>query len=232
MPRILTALVFVLGMFPALAVASDRPVVIELFTSQGCSSCPPADRLLHELSERDDVITLALHVDYWDYIGWKDVFAQPKFTKRQKRYAQAMDERMIYTPQIVVNGRVHAVGSHRSEVQALIEEHAQIDGRVALEAEIVDGAVAIRAEVTGGRAKPMDVHLVHYLPKQEVTISRGENAGKTFTYSSIAHEWMNVGQWTGKGALALDAPVTSDLPLVVLVQERGNGPILAAVKLD
>lgn len=232
MRRFLSVILMVSGFWASAALAGDRPVVVELFTSQGCSKCPPADRFLTELSQREDVITLALHVDYWDYIGWKDVFAQPKFTKRQKAYAQAMGEKMIYTPQMVINGRDEAIGSYRNEVRALISEHAETDTGVDLTAAIVDGSVSIRAEVTQGRAKAMDVQLVQYSPKQEVSILRGENAGQTYTYTSIVREWTTVGQWTGKQALDMTVPVNSDLPVVVLLQERGNGPILAAVKLD
>ena len=100
--------------------ADDMPVVVELFTSQGCSSCPPADALLHELSKRDDVIPLALHVDYWDYIGWKDSFAQPAFTARQRGYAQASGRRAIYTPQMIIGGQFDVVGNRPMDVAAII----------------------------------------------------------------------------------------------------------------
>ena len=107
-----------------IAAAESRPVVVELFTSQGCSSCPPADAFLHELSQRDDVIALALHVDYWDYIGWKDIFAQPAFTKRQKAYAKAGGRRSVYTPQMIIGGQDHVVGTHEENASALIQQHA------------------------------------------------------------------------------------------------------------
>ena len=106
-----------LGFFPQKSLAEDAPVVVELFTSQGCSSCPPADELLREMSKRPDVIALAFHVDYWDYIGWKDEFAHPGFTKRQKAYAKAAGERMVYTPQMIVHGVVRVVG-HEPEALA------------------------------------------------------------------------------------------------------------------
>lgn len=232
MPRLLSAIVLVLGMMPAIAVASDRPVVVELFTSQGCSSCPPADRLLKELAGRDDVIPLALHVDYWDYLGWKDVFAQHKFTKRQKYYARAMEEQVIYTPQMVINGRTHIVGSDRASLEALISEEVERASRLELSAERQEGAVMIRARQVSGSAQQIDVHLVHVTPVQDVSIARGENAGQTFTYSNIVREWNNIGQWNGRGALTLEAPLTSDLPAVVLLQSAQNGPILSAIRVE
>jgi len=107
--------------------AAVSPVVVELFTSQGCSSCPPADALLAELTGRPDVVALSFHVDYWDYIGWKDPYASPQYTARQQRYTQALNLRYVYTPQIVVDGRADVVGSHRAEVLAAIETAAQRD---------------------------------------------------------------------------------------------------------
>lgn len=232
MPRLISAFIVLLGLLPTVSAAADRPVVIELFTSQGCSSCPPADRFLQELADRDDVIPLALHVDYWDYIGWRDIFAQHKFTKRQKHYARAMDEQVIYTPQMVVNGRAHIVGSDRSSVEQLITAEKSRETAADLMAERQNGVVTIRAERLSGELGTMDVHLIHYTPKQNVSISRGENAGRTFTYSSIVREWQKVGQWNGRAAMVLEAPSASDLPAVAILQVTGNGAIVAAVRVQ
>src|SRR5215510_9766639 len=106
--------------------ASADPVLVELFTSQGCSSCPPADKLLGELSQRSGVVALAFHVDYWDYIGWKDKFAKPEYTDRQKGYRDALNLRTLYTPQMVIDGRLDVVGSERSEVESFISDAAAI----------------------------------------------------------------------------------------------------------
>ena len=127
--KILISMVF--AAFAAISVpaTAQSPVVVELFTSQGCSSCPPADKLMHELAKRDDVIALALHVDYWDYIGWKDVFAQPEFTARQRAYARLGNRKMIYTPQMVINGRDHVVGSNPKDTNALISSHKKLPMR-------------------------------------------------------------------------------------------------------
>jgi len=119
-----------IGIALFLPIASSRaesppPVVVELFTSQGCSSCPPADAFLNDLSRRDDVIALSLHVDYWDYIGWEDPFATPESTNRQRRYAPVLVERSVYTPQMVIDGAAHEVGSKRKAVTRLINSAAK-----------------------------------------------------------------------------------------------------------
>ena len=122
--QILNATALAVFSFATPSVAQDsNPVVIELYTSQGCSSCPPADALLKEYADRDDVITLALHVDYWDYIGWADTLARPEHADRQRGYAAAAHKRTIYTPQMVLNGEDHVVGSHPDELAAGIQRH-------------------------------------------------------------------------------------------------------------
>ena len=142
------ALIAIAGGLPARA---EGPVVVELFTSQGCSACPAADRMLAKLAGHDDVLALALHVDYWDYIGWEDVFADPAYTKRQKAYAHAVGERMIYTPQMVVQGEERIVGTSPAELMEAIGAHAGEDGRVALEARREGGSV--RGEARGRRRR-------------------------------------------------------------------------------
>lgn len=232
MKRIFAIGLFFLMAFSSAVLADKRQVVVELFTSQGCSSCPPADRLLRELSEEDGVIALALHVDYWDYIGWQDKFALPQFTKRQKYYAHAMGEKMIYTPQIVVNGQSHVVGSDVDVVRALIDQHSNDGSSIDLTVERQGSSAVITANGRHADLPEMDVHLVQYLDEQPVTISRGENSGKTIVYSNIVRSWTNIGRWTGEGNLHLEAPVSTDMPFVVLLQQAGFGPILAAQMLD
>ncbi|MBT5374998.1 MAG: DUF1223 domain-containing protein, partial [Rhodospirillaceae bacterium] len=122
--KYLSAAFFLIGaglFFPTASVRAESPapVVVELFTSQGCSSCPPADAFLNDLSRRDDVIALSLHVDYWDYIGWEDPFATPESTNRQRRYAPVLAARSIYTPQMVIDGAAHEVGSKRKAITRL-----------------------------------------------------------------------------------------------------------------
>jgi hypothetical protein len=212
--------------------AQSGPVVVELFTSQGCSSCPPADAYFRdELAGREDVIALALHVDYWDYLGWKDHFANPAFTKRQKAYARAAGQRMIYTPQIIIGGRHHVVGNHPKEVETLLRALGEAPSpvTVALRREGERVEVTATAHQTPGA---MIVHLVRYEPEHEVSIKRGENAGRKLSYANIVTDWHVVAEWDGRAPLRIEAPAAGDAPVVALVQGKGNGPIFAAARVE
>lgn len=221
-----------LGLMPIATHAADRPVVVELFTSQGCSSCPPADRYMHELVKSDDVIGLSWHVDYWDYIGWKDVFASPEFTNRQRYYAQAMDERMIYTPQMVINGEEHAVGSDRTAVTELLMKHGKSAPEVELVAAKNGGSISIEAEFLDRPSGRFDVHLVQYSPSETVKVLRGENAGETLTYTNVVRAWQDLGNWNGRRTLNVDADIDPDLAVVVMIQEANYGTVVAAVDVQ
>ena len=231
--RRLAALILFFGIsFSSPLSAMDRPVVVELFTSQGCSSCPPADALIREMADNDDVIVLALHVDYWDYIGWEDTFAQREFTHRQKKYAIAMDEKMIYTPQIIIDGEAALIGNRTSEVTRSIEEAKGKKDIVSLEAVSNGKKLSIVAQPLKSIDKPTDVFLVEYLPEQSVSISRGENSGRTIVYANVVHQWENLGTWSGQGELALTVPYSGQYPAVVLLQQDGFGPIIAAARVE
>ncbi|MFY0622009.1 MAG: DUF1223 domain-containing protein [Pelagimonas sp.] len=210
--------------------AQQAPVVVELFTSQGCSSCPPADELLAELGQRDDVIPLALHVDYWDYIGWKDVFASPEYTKRQKGYAHAGGWRTIYTPQMVVNGSEDVVGSRPMKVADLIMKHAMAPQKVSLELTRGGNQLTIQAEAKENIG-PVEVHIVRYAAKEQVDIRRGENAGRKITYTHVVQDWDTKGRWNGRGSYDTKVRLKGDEPVVVLLQKPGHGEILAAARL-
>lgn len=214
------------------SVAGERAVVVELFTSQGCSSCPPADALLAELTERADVIALALHVDYWDYLGWHDSFASPAFTRRQKAYAHAFGERMVYTPQMVVDGRKGIVGSKTDAVKAAIA--AALDRPDTAEVQIEAGAdrlsVAIAAQ--RGPAPEAVVSLVSYAAPQTVVITRGENSGHAITYTNPVRSWMRLGEWSGE-ATVWSVPFPEDAAgLAVLVQDAESMAILGAAHYE
>ncbi|NRB01815.1 MAG: DUF1223 domain-containing protein [Rhodobacteraceae bacterium] len=208
-----------------------NPVVVELYTSQGCSSCPPADALLHEIANRDDVIALALHVDYWDYIGWKDEFADPLHTKRQKDYAVIGGRRSIYTPQMIINGRTTIIGTKPMALAEAISKYGAAPTPVSLNVQRAGGDLQIAA-TSDGATGSLVVQMVHYQPERNVAIKRGENAGHTFTYANVAQDWTVLAEWNGVAPFELSVPLAHDLPLAVIVQDGPTGPILAARKLQ
>jgi hypothetical protein len=211
--------------------AADGPVVVELFTSQGCSSCPPADRILGEIASRDDVIALALHVDYWDYIGWKDIFADPAYTQRQRAYARAAGARSIYTPQMVIGGQDHIVGTKPMDLAKQIQRHAEMPDPVDVSLSRSGDKVRIEAKAVARVPSDMVVQIVSYTPKETVEVRRGENAGRTLEYHNIVRQWVDVGTWDGRSGFSTTVTVPSGTPVAVLVQEKNAGRILGAAKL-
>ncbi len=213
----------------SVASAQNGPVVVELFTSQGCSSCPPADELLHDLAGRDGVIALSLHVDYWDYIGWTDSFGDPMHTARQRRYGAVAGHRSIYTPQFIIGGQVHVVGAKAMDVvDAVGAQRAQPSG-MALQIARSGDRLAIAATATS--AQPVIVQVARYTPQESVRIGRGENAGLEISYVNIVTDWRTVGEWDGRAPLDMQTTVRGNAPVVVILQERGPGRILAAAEL-
>lgn len=160
--------------------------LVELFTSQGCSSCPPADAVLREFNDSDSILGLAFHVDYWDRLGWKDTFGSPDHTERQWRYARALGERQVYTPQAILNGRAHLVGSKKSaivdELQSMTASGKGLSVPIALERVGDVVKLQIAADQVPGRAT---LYAVYYEPVANVEVERGENAGRQLTYSNI-----------------------------------------------
>ncbi len=217
-----------------------RPVVVELYTSQGCSSCPPADALLGKLVERKDVIALSLPITYWDMLGWKDTLASDDNTRRQKAYAQVMGHGGVYTPQMIVDGVNDIVGSREAAVDSAIDARAA-DLRnvpVTLSATPHELRVSIGPGTTAGGERNDDatIWLFDVLAKATVAIHAGENEGRSMTYRNIVRDVRAVGMWKGQ-------PVSLDLPrpdlmkephdaIVVVVQEDGYGRILGAAELD
>lgn len=217
------------------AAAQDggqSPVVVELYTSQGCSSCPPADAILSGMAPRRDVIALALHVDYWDYIGWKDAFADPRYTERQRAYAQVAGAQTIYTPQMIVAGTDHLVGTRAADLAALITRYNAMPQPTQIRVRREGGAVVISADPVAALPKGAILQLVRYTPEETVQIGAGENAGRTITYHNIVTDWRQIDTWDGRSALSrrIDLPVGQ--PAVVILQEPGPGRILAAARLD
>mgnify|MGYP001765496867 CR=1 FL=1 len=214
-----------------LAQDANSPVVVELYTSQGCSSCPPADALLARLADEPGVIALALHVDYWDYIGWEDAFADPGFTKRQKAYAKAAGERMVYTPQMIIDGVARVVGHEPGEVAAAIARAAAAPRPVTLSVSRDAGHITIRAEANPPLSGPAIVQLVGYAPGKTVEIRSGENAGLAVEYRNIVTSWQSLGEWSGQGPLELSAAMAEG-PGVVILQSKGPSAILAAARVE
>ncbi|MEL6313920.1 MAG: DUF1223 domain-containing protein [Pseudomonadota bacterium] len=218
--------------FATVGQAQDRPVLVELFTSQGCSSCPPADEFLHELVDRENVVALAMHVDYWDYIGWKDVFAQPEFTARQRAYARLGNRKMIYTPQMVINGRDHVVGSNPKDTNALIASHKKLPHEVDLKVKREGNTLSVLGYAVSGSSETASVQVLRYRPLSTVEILRGENAGRTLSYANVVTDMQVVTQWDMSEQLSVNVDLTGDLPAVVIVQGDRNGPIKAVLKVD
>lgn len=218
---------------PAAGMTDEvTPVVVELYTSQGCVACPPADAFFASLADDPRVIALALHVDYWDYLGWNDSFASPAFTQRQKRYARAAGARMIYTPQMVINGGERLEGTHTAEVLAHIARQAGQPPRVRLRVARGKGKVTISAEADPPLEQATLVQLVRYHPAAVVQIEHGENVGQRITYRNIVTDWTTLGEWSGTEPLQVTTPTDGTEPMVVIVQNRGPGPVLAAARLE
>lgn len=210
----------------------SNPVVVELYTSQGCSSCPPADALMHKLAEQDDVIGLALHVNYWDYIGWKDEFADPSHTLRQQGFAQVGGRSMIYTPQMIINGQEDVVGARGMELMDHIGKHRAKAPAAKAFAARSGGQVEISVNTTGkALSGEYDVFLVSYTPSRRVSIKRGELAGETLDYANVVEAWTQVGTWDGQGHYTLTTPAIRDEPAVVLIQKINHGAIVAAARV-
>jgi hypothetical protein len=225
-----TVLAAALGL-TGLPSAAGEAVVVELYTSQGCSSCPPADALLSELSQREDVIALALHVDYWDYIGWRDVLARPEHTERQKGYARSAGKKMIYTPQFVIGGVERVTGYEPMEVAEVIQRHRDAPRPVALSVRRDGDVIVIEARAVGVLDGPVVVQVARYAPVHRIEITRGENAGLTMDYHNAVDLWAEIGHWDGQGVYQATARVAGQAPVAVILQREGYGPVVAAARV-
>lgn len=212
----------------AQGAADDRhPVVVELYQSQGCSSCPPANANLNAVAGNKGILALSFAVTYWDQLGWKDRFARPEYTQRQWDYANAADRGRVYTPQVIVNGREMMVGGNKAHFARLIAAGAPRGGPSlkARYGEVVVGA--------GKAGAPANVWLVRYDPRvRNVAIRAGENGGRTLPHRNIVTELRAIGRWTGREARFTVAPATdAAIKSAVFVQQGTGGPIVSALKL-
>lgn len=217
-------------------VRNDAKVVVELFTSQGCASCPPADALLTGLAEHENVVALAYHVDYWDYIGWRDTFGHEAFSDRQRAYAKSWGSSRIYTPQMVVNGEKAVVGSRRAEVRAAVAEAAlPLDIQVRRDGDMLKVHIPPKADLPDAV-----VWLVTYLDRSDIAIDKGDNAGKSMVYTQVVTGRQILGMWEARSGAELKLPLnemlgTGSNGLAILVQQESNGlpgPILAAAAYE
>ena len=183
---------------PRQPAADSVPLaVVELFTSQGCSSCPPADALLGELTARPDVLALSFHVDYWNYIGWADPYPDPAFTRRQRAYAEVMNARYVYTPQLVINGRHHVSGADRSEFNRHLNEASQRPATsVAIDQAGDDLLHIVIPRHAGG--DPATIWLALYDPRHETAVRAGENRGRRLVNYNVVREFRRIGAWPGE----------------------------------
>ncbi len=218
----------------SLAAEGEHLTVVELFTSQGCASCPPADAVLASLAERPDILPLSEHVDYWDYLGWKDRFAKPETTERQKRYAERLGLGFVYTPQMVIQGATHVTGSNQREVLDAIAAAQKPDptvSRAQVTIRTDDQGRAVISLEAAERTDAADLWLVLYEPSTVTHIEKGENTGRNLRHANVVTAIRHLGVWTGEAITK-----TVDLPpdpsdskrCAVLVQEPEVGRIVGA----
>jgi hypothetical protein len=194
-----TAVVICSFVSPHCSAQAEPRAVIELFTSQGCSSCPPADRLLGELTADPSLIAVSVPVDYWDYLGWKDTLADPRNSARQKAYAHARGDGQVYTPQVVVNGILHALGSDKAAIELAIAASRK-NGAMSLLPTLTVADGRLNVTVPDATDAPMsgEIWLFGVVKSATITIARGENKGRTITYHNVVRRWIKLGDWTGK----------------------------------
>lgn len=182
---------------PALSAENGLKGVVELFTSQGCSSCPPADAVLGELAAQGDVVALAYHVDYWNYLGWRDTFSSEQSTKRQYDYARTLGRKSVYTPQAVINGRDHLNGADRRGINAKIDSFEQAGRGLVVPVKAVREGDKIKIDIGSGEGKA-NILLVYFDRENTVDVKRGENHGKKLTYWHSVKDIQTVAMWDGE----------------------------------
>jgi len=218
-----------LALFAVMTVSASSPAlaggksVIELFTSQGCNSCPPADKLLGTLTREPNLIPLTLAVDYWDYLGWKDTLALKGNTARQRAYAGARGDRDVYTPQMVVNGSVHVLGSDKAAIERAIEQSRKQALALGIQASVSGDTLTVNVPAKDDNTAG-EIWLCPITSSVPVKIGRGENRGSTITYTNVVRRWTKLGDWNGK-AQTFNVPLkdvqTGDIDSVAVVVQSG-----------
>jgi hypothetical protein len=225
--KAVSALLILAGTAWAAPVRAEpgKLVVVELFTSQGCSSCPPADAILVELTRRPSVLPLGSHIDYWDRLGWRDPFSSPAATARQQSYARALGLPGVYTPQVVINGRHEAVGSDRETIDAVVAAST----RMAVQAALAVEANALSIKVGAGQGQGR-LWLVTFDRQHETSVKRGENAGRTIVNVNVVRSLVPVGSWSGS-PLVLSRPLPSTGSDAAILLQGTDGRILGAASV-
>jgi hypothetical protein len=220
-------------------VGAEPRAVVELFTSQGCSSCPPADHLLGELAHDPSLVAMSLPIDYWDYIGWKDTLAKPRHTARQRFYARARGDGEVFTPQVVINGRIHAVGNDKAAIENAIAESRREGVTLSVPVKVASADGKLNVSIAAASEKAAgEVWLCALGTAIPVAIGRGENNGHTITYHNVVRHWVKLGDWTG-AARTFSVPLSElqDADAAVVLVQAGTadkpgtmlGAALAAV---
>jgi hypothetical protein len=226
--RLVLSLVLIAGFSPAASLAAERPVVVELFTSQGCNSCPPANAFLNEMSkQRRDVLALAFHVTYWDRLGWKDPFSMEAATRRQDVYGRRFGDGS-YTPEMVVDGAASMVGSARGEVNSAIE-NAKRNSRTAASVSVTKNGEQVSIEVGAGNGSG-NILLIGFDHEHTTAVGRGENSGRTLVEANVVRSIRSVGQWSGTAMRISERfPEGQD---VAVVLEAPDGRVIGASRLN
>ena len=221
------------GYAPVVLTTMPAPIVVELYTSEGCSSCPPADALMGELAQRQYLLPLSFHVDYWDYIGWKDRFGDAKFTRRQYAYAAAQGNSMVYTPQMIVAGAIDVVGSDRKAVEKALKTAYTRNAMYRVQVMREDDGTVVAQFPEAPIGVPATVWLVTYQKSAESHVQAGENAGKKLLTYNVVRSLQKIGMWTGAATeieLNLDAAAKASSPdaCAIIANQAEHGPIVAA----
>ena len=219
-----------LALGTATAEAGERPIMVELFTSEGCSSCPPADALLAELAGRPEVLALSFHVDYWDRLGWKDPFSSPEASERQRRYGELLGLATVYTPQVVVDGKWQAVGSDRADVEHELSLAARNRREVPVTLVLDHGQAHIKLG-PGGDAASAAVLLIGFDRRHVTVVKRGENGGRTLAHVDVVRGIAEIGQLDG-GSDEFEAPVGWQCDRIAAVVQAADGRILGVAVQD
>jgi hypothetical protein len=231
-----------LGVCAIVAVAkpvhAEPRAVVELFTSQGCSSCPPADQIIGDLAKDPGVIALSLPIDYWDYLGWKDTLADSRFSARQKAYSRMRGDRDVYTPQAIVNGSMHVIGSDRASIEGAMAQTKKADGVMSVPVTMSVSGEQLTVSVEAGKGPTVahgEVWLCSVSKAVPITISRGENRGREITYHNVVRNLFKVGDWNGSSGswtVPLENISREGVDAAVVYVQDGNrdkpGPMLGA----